>query len=57
MQPALKTDLVYCLRILEAIGKIELYANGYEDPFVFFDLTIKKILMPAYYSYCTSVSR
>ena len=36
MQPNPKTDLVYCLRILEAIGKITLYAAGYEDPYIFF---------------------
>ena len=42
MQPALKNDLVYCPRILDAIGKIELYANGYEDPFVFFDANDQK---------------
>lgn len=42
MQPRLKTDLVYCLRILEAIGKINLYAVGYDDPFVFFDANDQK---------------
>ncbi len=42
MQPAPKTDLVYCLRILEAIGKITIYANGYEDPFAFFDANDQK---------------
>ena len=42
MQPAPKTDLVYCLRILEAIGKIDIYANGYEDPFAFFDANDQK---------------
>lgn len=42
MQPSLKTDLVYCLRILEAIGKINLYAVGYDNPFVFFDANDQK---------------
>ncbi|QMW05072.1 HepT-like ribonuclease domain-containing protein [Spirosoma foliorum] len=42
MQPSLKTDLVYCLRILEAIGKINLYATGYDDPFVFFEANDQK---------------
>jgi uncharacterized protein with HEPN domain len=42
MQPAAKTDLVYCLRILEAIGKINLYAEGYDDPFVFFEANDQK---------------
>jgi uncharacterized protein with HEPN domain len=42
MQPVAKTDLVYCLRILEAIGKINLYAEGYDDPFVFFDANDQK---------------
>jgi uncharacterized protein with HEPN domain len=42
MQPSLKTDLVYCLRILEAVGKINLYAIGYDDPFVFFEANDQK---------------
>lgn len=42
MQPAHKTDLVYCLRIVEAIGKIKLYAADYEDPFVFFEANDQK---------------
>lgn len=42
MQPGNKTDLVYCLRILEAIGKINLYALGYIDPFIFFDANDQK---------------
>ncbi|WP_157815963.1 hypothetical protein [Spirosoma pollinicola] len=42
MQPSLKTDLVYCLRIQEGIGKINLYAVGYNDPFVFFDANDQK---------------
>lgn len=42
MQPGNKTDLVYCLRILEAVGKINLYALGYVDPFVFFDANDQK---------------
>ncbi|GAB3545869.1 HepT-like ribonuclease domain-containing protein [Spirosoma fluminis] len=42
MQPAAKTDLVYCLRILEAIGKISLYADGFDDPFVFFEANDQK---------------
>ncbi|GAB3981788.1 hypothetical protein GCM10028806_52140 [Spirosoma terrae] len=37
MQSRHKTDLVYCLRILEAIGKINVYASGFSDPFVFFE--------------------
>jgi uncharacterized protein with HEPN domain len=42
MQPAPKTDLVYCLRILEAIGKINLYAWGYDEPFAFFEANDQK---------------
>ena len=42
MRSTIKTDLVYCLRMLEAIGKIDLYANGYTDPFVFFDANDQK---------------
>ncbi|WP_460934983.1 HepT-like ribonuclease domain-containing protein [Spirosoma humi] len=42
MQPRPKTDLVYCLRILEAIGKINVYADGYDDPFVFFESNDQK---------------
>lgn len=37
-----KTDLVYCLRILEAIGKIKVYAAGFNDPFVFFEANEQK---------------
>ena len=37
-----KTDLVYCLRIMEAIGKIDLYAEGYDNPYVFFDANDQK---------------
>lgn len=37
-----KTDLVYCLRVLEAIGKINLYAAGFDDPFVFFEANDQK---------------
>ncbi|WP_020598321.1 HepT-like ribonuclease domain-containing protein [Spirosoma panaciterrae] len=37
-----KTDLVYCLRILEAIGKIKVYAAGFDDPFVFFEANEQK---------------
>ncbi|OJW78408.1 HepT-like ribonuclease domain-containing protein [Spirosoma sp. 48-14] len=37
-----KTDLVYCLRILEAIGKIDVYATGFDDPFVFFEANDQK---------------
>lgn len=36
MQPRPKTDLVYCLRVLEAIGKINLYTAGYIDKFIVF---------------------
>lgn len=42
MQSANKTDLVYCLRILEAIGKINLYSSGYENPYVFFEANDQK---------------
>lgn len=42
MQPGHKTDLVYCLRILEAIGKIDLYRSGYTDPFDFFEANDQK---------------
>ncbi|MFD2934411.1 HepT-like ribonuclease domain-containing protein [Spirosoma flavum] len=42
MQPSPKTSLVYCLRILEAIGKINLYAVGYDDPFIFFEANDQK---------------
>ncbi len=34
--------MVYCLRILEAIGKIRLYARDYSDPFEFFDANDQK---------------
>ncbi|MEZ0542480.1 HepT-like ribonuclease domain-containing protein [Fibrella arboris] len=37
-----KTDLVYFLRILEAIGKINTYTSGYEDPYVFFEANDQK---------------
>ena len=33
-----KTDLVYCLRMLEAIGKIEVYSRNFDDPFEFFEV-------------------
>lgn len=42
MQPAPKTDLVYCLRMLEAIGKMDLYAAGHDEPFAFFDANDQK---------------
>lgn len=42
MQSTPKTDQVYCLRILEAIGKIELYASAYTDPYAFFDANDQK---------------
>jgi uncharacterized protein with HEPN domain len=42
MQSPTKTDLVYCLRMLEAIGKVDLYASGYDDPYVFFDANDQK---------------
>ena len=34
--------MVYCLRMLEAIEKINLYASGYNDPHVFFDADDQK---------------
>ncbi|MBO0939113.1 DUF86 domain-containing protein [Fibrella sp. HMF5335] len=37
-----KTDLVYCLRIREAVGKIELYASGYSEPYAFFEANDQK---------------
>jgi uncharacterized protein with HEPN domain len=42
MSPKPKTELLYCLRILEAIGKIKLYAAGYDNPFLFFDANDQK---------------
>ncbi len=42
MQLTPKTDLVYCLRMLEAVGKIELYAAGYTDPYLFFEANDQK---------------
>ena len=38
MQPQLKNDLLYLLRILEAVETIKLYAAGYEEPFAFFQV-------------------
>jgi uncharacterized protein with HEPN domain len=38
MQSHLKNDLLYLLRILEAIEKIVLYSNHFEDPLHFFDV-------------------
>ncbi|WP_128544012.1 HepT-like ribonuclease domain-containing protein [Larkinella soli] len=37
-----KNDLVYCLRVLEAIGKIRLYAKDFEDPYSFFQANDQK---------------
>jgi uncharacterized protein with HEPN domain len=42
MRPGSNNDLVYCLRILEAIGKIKLYSNGSKDPFDFFEANDQK---------------
>ncbi len=42
MRPGSNNDLVYCLRILEAIGKIKLYASAYTDPFDFFEADDQK---------------
>ena len=42
MQSNHKTDLVYFLRILEAIGKINLYTLNFNDPFVFFEANDQK---------------
>lgn len=37
MQPHLKNDLLYCLRMLEAVEKCQLYATSYNDPVLFFN--------------------
>jgi uncharacterized protein with HEPN domain len=37
MQPHLKNDLLYLLRMLEAVEKINLYSLAFSDPLVFFD--------------------
>lgn len=36
MQPAIKNDLVYLLRILESIEKIQIYSNQFTEPEEFF---------------------
>jgi uncharacterized protein with HEPN domain len=36
MQPHLRNDLLYCLRMLEAVEKVQLYAAAYTDPLFFF---------------------
>ncbi|GAA4401952.1 DUF86 domain-containing protein [Nibrella viscosa] len=36
MQQSSKNDLVYCLRILESIGKITLYTRVFDNPLDFF---------------------
>ncbi len=37
MQPSIKNDLVYLLRILDSIGKIKIYSHGFKSPADFFD--------------------
>lgn len=42
MRPGSNNDLLFCLRILEAIGKIKLYSKEYSDPFDFFEANDQK---------------
>lgn len=37
MQPSIKNDLVYLLRILESIGKIQIYSGKFSKPLEFFE--------------------
>jgi len=37
MQPEIKNDLVYLLRMLESAGKIHLYSDQFKNPVNFFD--------------------
>jgi uncharacterized protein with HEPN domain len=37
MQPSIKNDLVYLLRILESVGKISIYSRGYKTELEFFE--------------------
>ena len=37
MQPSIKNDLVYLLRMLDAIGKIRVYSTEYDHPEDFFN--------------------
>gem|GEM_PF-5458788 len=39
-----KTDLVYCLRILEAIGKIDVYSRDFDNPTRFSNRLISETL-------------
>ena len=42
MQPHLKNDLLYLLRILESAEKIQLYSNPFDDPDDFFTANDQK---------------
>ena len=42
MQPNIKNDLLYLLRMIEAIEKIKIYSADFDDPLTFFDANEQK---------------